>query len=95
MTDNPHDRLHALRLLGSRLDRNVDAYALTMAEFVDCPDCATRVIHELVELLAHHIEHGGHQADWAAWIDRRLAELLDALTEAGDELQDGDSREFE
>ena len=28
-------------------------------------------------MLAHHIETGGHQSDWDAWLTRKLSELLD------------------
>jgi hypothetical protein len=83
--DNPHERLQALRLLGSRLDRNVEAYALTMAEFIEDPDCATRVIHELTDLLAHHIERGGDRDRWVLWVTRKTAELLDAVTGSDDD----------
>ena len=85
MTGNPYDRAHALRLLAARLDRNDTAYSLTLANFIECPCCAIRVIDELVDLIAHHIEHGDHRAEWESWLTRKLADLLDALTEAEEE----------
>ena len=74
----------ALRLLAARLAGDPVTYALAMQDGGD-RDGMVRVLHEIVDLLALRIEHGGHPDAWQSWIERQLGDLLDALDGPSDD----------